>query len=111
MLSLVEANFRIDDADRFEQVQRADARDLRRGHRLIEGDPDETLRRQVVNLRGPRGLQQTDAGRQVRQVILDQMQIRVIENPELLDPPEIDGTRAAVGAIHCIAFASRSSAR
>ena len=78
--------------------------DLGRGHRLVEGHPDEALRRQVVDLRRPRRLQQTDAGRQIGQVVFDQMQVRVVKNPEFLDPPEIDGTGAAVGAIHGVAL-------
>ena len=41
-----------DDPDRFEQVQRAQAGDLRGGDRLVERHADEALRRQVVDLVG-----------------------------------------------------------
>ena len=104
---LVEANLRIDDADRFQQVERAQAGDLRSGGRLVERDTDEALRRVVVDFGRAGRLQQADAGPEVGQVILDQGKVRVLVDAKLLDAPEVDGAGPAIGADDLVAFAEK----
>ncbi|MCY1279015.1 hypothetical protein D9M70_277590 [compost metagenome] len=101
---LIEADFRVDDTDRFQEVQRTDAGDLGSGHRLVERYTDKALGCEVVDLGGAGRLQQTNAGRQVGQIVLDQMQVWVILDAQFLNPPEVHRTGTAVGAIDLVAF-------
>lgn len=101
---LVEADLRVDDADGLQQVQRPNTGDLRRGVRLVEADADEALSREVVDLRGTRALQQTNGRPQVRQVVFDQMQVRMLGNAQLFNAPEINGASTAVRAVDRIAL-------
>ena len=101
---LVEAHFRIDDADGFQQVDSADAGDLRRGDGLRKGDANEALGSQVIDLGGLGVLQQADTGRQVGQVVFDQLQVRMVGNAQLLHAPEIDGAGAAKSAEDAVAL-------
>ncbi|MNN33189.1 hypothetical protein D3C81_1469350 [compost metagenome] len=101
---LIEADLRVDDTDRFQKVHRTDAGDLGSGHRLVERYTDKALGGEIVDLGGAGRLQQANAGRQVGQVVLDQMQVGVVLDAQLLDPPEVHRAGAAVGAIHLVAF-------
>ncbi|MNE51084.1 hypothetical protein D3C80_1456930 [compost metagenome] len=49
-------------------------------------------------------MQQADAGRQVGEVVLDQVQVRVGVNAQLLDAPEVNRAGTTIGAIDCIAL-------
>ena len=101
---LVEADLRIDQADRLEQVDRAQAGDRGGGQRLVEGNADEALRRQVVNLIRFRALDQAQARGQVGQVVFDQRQVRVRGDAQFLDTPEVGRAGAAEGARHVVAL-------
>ncbi|MOA41707.1 hypothetical protein D3C78_1636940 [compost metagenome] len=57
------------------------------------------MRSEVVHLGGFGVLQQTNAGRQISQIVFDQMQVRVGLDAQLLDTPEIDRTGTTVGAV------------
>ena len=59
---LVEADFRIDDADGFHQVQGPEAGDVSGGYGLLERDADEALSGEVVNLIRLGLLEHSDAG-------------------------------------------------
>lgn len=68
---LVEANFGIDDANRFQQMQDAQAGDVGGGHRLLERNADEALRGEVINFVGLSLLQDAHTGTGVSQVVFD----------------------------------------
>ena len=101
---LVEANFGVDDANGLQQVQRADAGDLRRGVGLVKGHTNEALRGEVVHLHGFTGLQQAHGRAHVGKVELHQMQLGVLGNAKFLEAPEVNRTGAAVGALDSVAF-------
>ncbi len=96
---LVETDLRVDDADRLQEVHRAPARDVERGQRLLERDADEALRREIVNLVGLRLLDEADRAREVRQVILDQMQVGMPDRAHFGETPEIDRARPTERAV------------
>ncbi len=96
---LVEANLGIDQANRLQQVQCANAGDLRRDDGLVEAHAHEALRGQVVDLVWLHFLHQRNAAAQVCQVVFHQMQIRVVLDAQFLNAPEVDGAGAAVGAV------------
>ncbi len=102
--SLVEADFGVDDADRFQQMQGAEAGDVGGRHRLFEGDADEALRGEVVDFVGLGLLQNPHAGAGVGQIVLDQVEVGVILDAEFFQTPEVDRAGAAVGAEDPIAF-------
>jgi hypothetical protein len=95
---LVESYGWVHDANRFQQVHRAQAGNLRRGNRLFKRYAHETLRSQVVHLGGTDCVQQTDARGQVCQVVFHQIQVGMLVDAKFLDPPEIYRTGAAEGA-------------
>ena len=101
---LVEANLAVHQANGFQQIQRTHTGDLGRGAGLVKTHTHKTLRCQVVDLVGLHLLHHGNAGAQVGQVIFDQMQIRVVLDTQLLDPPEVDRTAAAKRAIDLIAL-------
>ena len=101
---LIETNPAVDQANGFEQVQGAYGRDLRCGAGLIEADTDKALSRQIVNLVGLSLLHERDAGAQVRQVIFDQMKIRVVLDAQLINSPEVNRAGTSVGAINSVPF-------
>jgi len=77
---LVETDFRVDDADGFEQIQRPQAGDLPGGMGLVETYPDEALGGQIIDFRGAAAFQQADSRTQIGQVKLYQMQVGVVLN-------------------------------
>lgn len=101
---MVEADFGVHQPDGFEQVQRAHSRNLRGGAGLLKADADKALCGEVVNFIGLGFLHQGDAGAQVGEVVLDQMQVGVLLDAQLVDAPEIDRAGAAVGTINSVAL-------
>ena len=87
---LIETDFGIHDADRFKQVQRADAGDLCRRTRLIERHANEALRREIVDFVGFAAFDDTDRRPKICQIIFDQLQPLVLANAKLFQPPEVD---------------------
>ncbi len=65
-------HLRIEDADAFEQIQRADAGHLGGRHRLIERDAHEALRREVIQFVGLRAFEQTQRRAEIGQIVLDE---------------------------------------
>ena len=101
---LVKTNFRIDQANGFQQIQSTNASNLRSGVRLVKTHTHKTLRRQVVNFSGLNLLNQCNARAQVGQVMLDQMQIGMRLHTQVFHAPKIDRTGSTVGAINGVAF-------
>src|SRR6185437_7821393 len=101
---LIEADLRVDDADRFEQVDRPDAGYLGGCDWLVERYPDKALRREIVDFGRLRFLQEPDRGRKIREIMLDEMEIGIVLNAEFLDPPEVDRAGAPVSAVDSVAL-------
>jgi len=101
---LVEADLRIDQADRFQQVERAHAGDLCGGGGLFEAHAHEALRGQVVDLVRLDLLHHRDGGAQVGEVVLDQMQVRVVEHAHFVQAPEVHRAGATVRAMDLVAL-------
>ena len=87
---MIETDFGIHDADRFKQVQRADAGDLCRRTRLIERHANEALRREIVDFVGFAAFDDADRGTEIGQIVFDQLQPLVLANAKLFQPPKID---------------------
>ena len=101
---LVEADFRVHQANGFEQVQCTQASDLCGGAGLLKAHAHKALRGQVVNLGGLHLLHQGDAGAQVGEVVFDQVQLGVLLDAQLVDAPEIHRAGATVSAIDGVAL-------
>ncbi len=101
---LVKADLGVDQANGFEQVEAANAGDLRGGAGLVKGHAHKALCSQVVNFAGLDLLHKGNAGAQVCQVVFDQMQIGVVLDAQFFDAPEVYGTGAAVGAVNVVAL-------
>ena len=93
---LIETDRRIHHPDRLQQVHRPQPRDLPRRHRLVERHPHEALRRQVIHLPRPRPLEQADRTARIGEVVLHQMQVRMLRHAQFLQSPEIGRRRAPV---------------
>src|SRR6185436_19576511 len=75
---LVEANTTVNYSDCLEQIESTDSGDLTGSDGLLVRHTDKALSGEVVDLLRLRPLQQADAGSEVGQVKLDQVQIRMI---------------------------------
>ncbi|EEF93696.1 hypothetical protein CATMIT_01671, partial [Catenibacterium mitsuokai DSM 15897] len=98
--SLVETRLRIDDAHRFQHVERADAVDLCGQQRLLPGAADEALRAEVVDLVGLGGLHRADHRRQVGQVAVEQAHLSV--DAEFAQAPQGVGAAPRQHAVHLV---------
>jgi hypothetical protein len=66
---------------------------------LIERHTHKALRREVVDLCRLRRFEQADARPHVGKVEFHQMQIRMLEQAQFIDAPEINRTGATIGAV------------
>ncbi|CAM2156807.1 hypothetical protein PT2222_30148 [Paraburkholderia tropica] len=101
---LVVARARIHHANRFEQIERADAGDFGGRDRLIERHAHEALRREIVDLARLRAFEQTHGRARIGEIVLDEFERRMIGDAEFVHAPEIDRTGAPVSADHLIAL-------
>lgn len=71
---------------------------------LLEGNTDEALGGEIVNLVGLNTIDQANAGGLIGEVVFFQKEIGVVLDSKFFNPPEVDGARSAVGAVNLIAF-------
>ncbi len=102
--SLVVTGVRAQNADAFEQIQRANTGHFRRGDGLVERHADKALCREVIQLVGLNAVEQTQGRTEVGQIVFDEAQIRIPGNAKFVHAPEVDGTGAPIRAGHLIAL-------
>ncbi len=75
---------------------------MRRRRGLVERHADEALRGEVVDLVRLRPLDESDAGADIGQVVLDEVEIGVVMNAQFLDAPEVDRTGSAIRSVDLV---------
>jgi hypothetical protein len=87
---LIKFDFFAGISDRLEQVKRSDPRHMRGCNRLLERHAHKTLRRQIVDVIWGCLVEQSRTCARVDEIEFDQLEGRMLEDAELLEPPEID---------------------
>ena len=102
---LIKTYLRIHQANRLKKIQCSNARNLSCRMRLVKGNANETLCSQIVDFCGTGGMKQTNASAQIGQIKLHQVQVGMPRDTQLLNTPEVNRTRSAIGAVDFVAFA------